>query len=70
MEYEILSSGLERKVSKDELKNFFKIRGIVTQANLPASARKIDINIARRQFFSFDQVLTCCNEANNQVSSN
>ena len=57
MESEISSLGLERKISKDDFKTYQKIRDIITKADIPASSRKVDLNIARHPSFSMDPIL-------------
>ena len=57
IESEILSIGLEKKISKDDFQVYKKIRDIITKADLPASSRKVDINTKRHPSFPMDPLL-------------
>ena len=57
MECEISSSGLKSKISKDDFRTYCKIREIVTKADVPASSRKVDVNVARQPSFSIDPIV-------------
>ena len=45
------------KISKDDFHAYKKIRDIITKADLPASSRKVETNIARRPAFSMDPII-------------
>ena len=57
MQSEISSNGLMGKISKDDFHIYKKIRDIITKADLPASSRKVDTNIARLPAFSMDPIV-------------
>ena len=57
MESEISSVGLERRISKDDYSTYQKIRDIITKADVPASSRKTDINVARHPSYSMDPIV-------------
>ena len=57
MESEISPVGLERKIGKDDFHTYQIIRDIITIANVPASSRKVDVNIARHPSFTMDHIV-------------
>ena len=48
---------LVRKISKDYFKTYCKIREIIIKADVPASSRKVDINIGRYPSSSMDTIV-------------